>query len=170
MSKKFRQFSLYILAGVTYLIIHEGVHLLQAFNHNIFRGLRFNGIGIEVMITEPLTIGGWRLACFSGLSSIATILIGYIIYLLTPLILSGKSRLLKGYLYYTALVFLLVDPLYIAVFSFVVGGDINGIALGLGIPYMLIRAVFAAVLVLNIVLVVKKLYPQYTNDASFKPR
>ena len=166
MTKKYRQYGFYILAVITYLLIHEGTHLVQALIHNIFQGFRFNGVGVEVLITQPLIIGGLKLACFSGLSSVLTIGIGYIIYFLTPLILSAKSNVTKSYLYYVALVFLFLDPLYISVFSFFVGGDINGISQGLGIPYMIIRIVYFVILVLNALIVVKKLYPKYTE--SFK--
>ncbi len=168
MAKKYRQFGFYLLAAITYLIIHEGVHVVQALAHGIFQGFHFNGLGVEVLITEPLTIGGWKSACFSGLSSIVTIVIGYIIYGFTPSILSFKHQFVKSYLYYVALVFLVLDPLYITVFSFLVGGDINGIAIGLGISYMVVRIVYLLVLVLNIFLVAKKLYPKYTED--FKHR
>ena len=164
MSKKYRQFGFYFLAAITYLIIHEGAHVVQALAHGIFQGFRFNGLGVEVLITEPLTIGGWKLACFSGLSSIVTIVIGYIIYSFTSSILSLKHQFVKSYLYYVALVFLVLDPLYIAVFSFLVGGDINGIAIGLGMPYMTVRIIFFVVLGLNIFLVTKRLYPKYTEN------
>ena len=140
--------------------------MVQALSHNIFQGIRFNGIGVEVLITQPLTIDGLKLACFSGLSSLITIGIGYIIYSLTPFILSAKSNVIKSYLYYVALVFLFLDPLYISVFSFFLGGDINGISQGLGIPYMMVRIVYFVILALNALIVVKKLYPKYTE--SFK--
>ena len=166
LTKAQRQYAFSLLAGVTYLIIHEGTHLIQALMHHIFQGIRFNGLGVEVLITEPLTIGGWKLACFSGLSSIVTVGIGYILYGLAPAILSIKSFSAKGYLYYVTLVFLLLDPLYVSVFSFFVGGDINGIAAGLGVPYMAIRIVFFVVFGLNLLLVIKALYPKYMAAAN----
>ena len=164
MSKKCRQYILYLLAIVTYLIVHEGIHVIQALGHGIFQGIRFNGIGVEVLIREPLTIGGWKLACFSGLSSVVTIAIGYIIYGLTWKILALKQRWSKSYFYYTAIVFLLLDPFYIGVLSLFVNGDINGITLGLGLSYAAVRIVYLLIFVLNIFLVMKKLYPRYVAD------
>jgi len=164
MDRKCRQYAVNILAVVTYLIIHEGTHIVQALAHGIFRGLRLNLLGVEVLITEPLTIGGWKLACFSGLSSLVTVGIGYLIYKMTTVILSFKNQFIKSYLYYTAVVFLILDSLYISVFSFFVGGDINGIALGLGVPHMIVRGAYFAVLIINFLLVVKVLHPKYTQD------
>lgn len=164
MERKYRQFFFWFLAALTYLIIHEGVHFIQALIHDNFNGFRFNGLGVEVLITEPLTIGGWQLAFFSGLSSVVTVLIGYLILALTTPILSLRSQFVKNYFYYLALILLLLDPLYISVLSFFVGGDINGIAMGLGIPYMGIRIVFLIILLFNIYLVTKTLYPRYTED------
>ena len=71
---------------------------------------------------------------------------------------------MKNYFYYLALVLLLLDPLYVSVLSFFVGGDINGMAMGLGIPYIGIRIVFLIILLLNVYLVTKTLYPRYTED------
>lgn len=161
MKKRLKQYLFCLLAGVTYLGIHEGVHLLQAYILDVFEGVRFNGLGVEVLIKEPLAITGWQLACFSGLSSVVTVFIGYIILAATKQILSVNSRFAKVYFYYVAIVFLLLDPLYISVFSFLVGGDINGVAIGLDIPYAAVRTAFLAVLGINSCLVVKKLYPAY---------
>ena len=164
MSKKYRQYIFYVSAVLTYLVIHEGTHVIQALAYGIFQGLRFNGIGVEVLITEPLTISGLKLACFSGLSSVVTISVGYVICVFTPQILALNNRLVKSYLYYTALVFLLLDPLYIGVVSLFVNGDINGITLGLGLPYTTVRMVYLLVLVINVFFVVKKLYPKYAEN------
>jgi len=164
LSKKCRQYAVNILAVITYLIIHEGTHIIQALAHGIFQGLKFSIMGVEVLITQPLTIGGWKLACFSGLSSLVTVGTGYVIYKMTPAILVAGNQFIKSYFYYTALVFLILDPLYISIFSFFVGGDINGISVGLGVPYMLIKGIYFAVLVLNVMLAIKKLYPKYTQD------
>lgn len=45
--------------------------------------------------------------------------------------------------------------------SFFVGGDINGIALGLKIPCMAIRGIYFIIAAFNFYLVYKKLYPAY---------
>ena len=76
-------------------------------------------------------------------------------------ILKLNKQPVKNYLYYVTFVFLLLDPIYMSLISLFVGGDINGIALGLNIPYMLIRGIYFVIAVFNIYLVNKKLYPVY---------
>ena len=152
-----------ILGGLTHLFVHEGVHIVVALLFGVYEGVKILPIGIEVLIEEPLTIGGYKLAVFSGLSSIVTITIGYGLLILTPRILKINSQPLKNYLYYVTLVFLLLDPIYLSLISFFVGGDINGIVLGLNIPYGLVRAVYFAIAVYNLYLVIKKLYPVYVT-------
>ena len=152
-----------ILGGLTHLFVHEGVHIVVALLFGVYEGVKILPIGIEVLIEEPLTIGGYKLAVFSGLSSILTIVIGYGLLMLAPRILKINSQPLKKYLYYVTLVFLLLDPIYLSLISFFVGGDINGIVLGLNIPYGLVRAVYFAIAVYNLYLVIKKLYPVYVT-------
>lgn len=161
MERQLRKYLYSLLAGVTYLIIHEGVHIIQAQIFDIYEGIRILPLGVEVLITQPLTIRGLKLAAFSGLSSIVTVFIGYILFILSPRILQLKKQPIKNYIYYVTLIFLLLDPLYISLLSFFVGGDINGIALGLNIPYMLIRLIYLTIAAFNTYLVYKKLYPAY---------
>lgn len=110
---------------------------------------------------QPLTISGFKLAAFSGLSSVVTVLIGYGLFVFSPKILKLNSQPLKNYMYYVTFVFLLLDPVYISLLSIFVGGDINGIALGLSIPYMTVRGIYLVIAAFNTYLVYKKLYPVY---------
>lgn len=161
MKSSVRKYLYFLSAVITYMIIHEGVHVILAKIFGVYQGIRILPLGIEVEITQPLTIAGLRLASFSGLSSITTILIGYVLFLLRSKLLLLKSQKIKNYIYYVTFVFLLLDPVYVSIFSFFVGGDINGIALGLNIPYMAIRGVYLIIAVLSGYLVYKKLYPTY---------
>lgn len=161
MNSTIRKYLYFISAGITYLIIHECGHVILAKIFKIYEGIKILPLGLEVEITQPLTIHGIRLALFSGLSSITTVVIGYVLFLLTPKFLSLKTQQIKNYIYYVTFVFLLLDPVYISVLSFFVGGDINGIALGLNLPYMVIRGVFFIIAAFNSYLVYKKLYPAY---------
>jgi hypothetical protein len=149
------------LAGITYLTIHEGVHIIQAKILGIYKGIRVLPLGIEVLIVQPLTIKGFALAAFSGLSSVVTVVIGYILFIFSPRILRLKQQPVKNYLYYVTFIFLLLDPLYISLLSSYVGGDINGIVAGLNLPYLVIRGIYFAALVFNVYLLYKKLYPAY---------
>ncbi|MGI6329228.1 MAG: hypothetical protein ACOX1I_09890 [Dethiobacteria bacterium] len=143
------------------MIIHEGAHIIQAKILGIYKGIRVLPLGIEVLIVQPLTIEGFALAAFSGLSSVVTVVIGYILLIFSPRILKLKKQPVKNYLYYVTFIFLLLDPLYISLLSFYVGGDINGIATGLNISYLAIRSIYFAALAFNVYLVYKKLYPAY---------
>ncbi|MGI6648964.1 MAG: hypothetical protein ACOX5W_07880 [Bacillota bacterium] len=156
-----RRYLYFVLAGITYLVIHEGVHIIQAQLFGIYEGIRLLPLGIEVMVTQPLSIGGVKLAAFSGLSSVVTVLIGYILFALSPKILKLNKQPVKNYIYYVTFLFLILDPVYISLLSFFVGGDINGIALGLDVPYMTIRVIYFFIAVINIYLIYKKLYPAY---------
>lgn len=160
--KQLRQYFYFLLSGITYLVIHEGIHAIQAVGLGIYEGIRLHPLGVEVMITQPLTIEGFKLAMFSGLSSIATISIGYILLILSDNILKLKNQPFKNYMYYVTFLFLVLDPLYISILSFFVGGDINGITLGLNLQYTVVRIFFFIIAIINIYLVVKKLYRSYS--------
>lgn len=161
MRRLIRRYFYFFLACLTYLIIHEGVHIIQALEYGIYQGIRVLPLGIEVEIMQPLSIGGGRLAAFSGLSSVVTVLTGYVLFVLSPRILKISKQPVKNYIYYVTFVFLLLDPVYIAILSFFVVGDINGIALGLNMPYMVVRGIYFVMAVFNTYLVYKKLYPAY---------
>lgn len=93
-----RKYFYFFLAGLTYIIVNEGIHLAQAIIYDIYRGVRILPLGIEIEIIQPLTIGGLKLAAFSGLSSVVTILIGYILFLLSPKILKLEKQYIKKYI------------------------------------------------------------------------
>jgi hypothetical protein len=61
--------------------------IIQAHIYGIYKGINILPVGIEVEILQPLTIGGFRLAAFSGLSSVVTVLIGYVMFYFSPTIL-----------------------------------------------------------------------------------
>lgn len=157
---------LYMFIGVIlYLIIHEGIHFIQAIILGIFEGVRFVGIfGVEIMITKPLTISGLTLALFSGASSLVTIIIGYMLLIFMPKILELKHKNIKSMLYFITIVFMLIDSLYLSVLSLIFGGDINGISQGLDVPYFVIRIFYGIVFLVNLIIVIKRVYPAYVND------
>lgn len=166
MQKKLRQYLFFILAGITYIILHEGIHAIQAIILGIYKDIKLHPLGLEIVLKQPLTINGMTLARFSGLSSILTIVIGYLIYFLTPRIIKLRKQFLRNYLYFVGFVFLLLDPLYISILSFFVGGDINGIAQGLNTSYTLVRLFYFVIFCLNLYLVIKKYYPQYVPSPN----
>lgn len=169
MNRFMKKYIYSILAGITYVIIHEGVHIIQALIFSIYKDIKLLPLGIEVEILQPLTIEGFKLASFSGLSSVVTVLIGYVLFIFSPKILKFNNQSVKNYIYYVTFVFLLVDPIYISLLSFFVGGDINGIVLGLNTSYMIVRAVYLVIAVINIYLVYKKLYVSVNSSPHFNP-
>jgi hypothetical protein len=69
----------------------------------------------------------------------------------------------------TYMFFLLLDPIYLSILSLFVGGDINGIAIGLNVPYIFIRCIYFGIAVVNTSLVFKRLYPSYVIKKPSMP-
>jgi len=155
-----------LCAAIVYMVIHEGVHIIQAIITNNFDYLRIVGIwGIEVMIKEVPT--GIQLALFSGLSSVVTVICGYILYFLMPKIFKMKGGLVKIIIYYCTLVLMALDPIYLSVLHFFVGGgDMNGITKGLNVSSLVVSLVYGCVAILSIFLIIKKVYPGYKRNFS----
>ncbi len=160
MLKSMKQWIGVFIAIICYYIVHEGTHLLLALSFDVFERIRFVGIwGIQIVTDKGLD--GIRLALFNGLSSIATILIGYILAL-SPIVFKLKSRALLIAFYYITLCFMLLDPIYISVLSlFVGGGDLNGITTGLQTSDIPFRIIFGSIAILNIFLFIKRVSKQY---------
>ena len=99
---------------IIYYIIHEGTHLIQAILASNFDYIRFVGIiGVEIMIKEvPI---GLEFAMFSGLSSIVTILLGYLLIINMSKILILNSKMIKIIFYYTTIILLVLDPIYMSI-------------------------------------------------------
>ncbi len=153
-----------IIGIITYYIIHEGTHFIQAILTNNFDSIRLVGLaGVEIMIKEVPT--GISLGLFSGLSSIITVLFGYILLLIMPKIHSLSYKMLKVALYYITIILLVLDPIYMSVLHrYVGGGDMNGVTQGLGISTVPVSIVFGGLAVINIYLVIKKVHPAYKRN------
>lgn len=150
---------------IVYYVIHEGAHLILALCYDVFERIRIVGLwGVQIVTTDGELLG-YRLAVFSGISSIVTIAIGYLLYVLTPQILKLRTKSFIILMYYITACFLLLDPIYISILSSFIGGggDINGILTGLGIPEVPIRIVFGCIALLNVFLFTRKISPQYTK-------
>ena len=84
----------------------------------------------------------------------------------TKRIVESKNKLFKAICFYTTLAFLLLDPLYLTiVYKFVGGGDMNGILL-FGVPEIIIQIIFGIIAIINIFLIIKKIYPAYKKSFS----
>jgi hypothetical protein len=169
MLKSTKQWTGVLIAIISYYIVHEGTHLLLALLFGVFERIRFVDIwGIQIVTDNGLE--GIRLAIFSGLSSLITILIGYILAF-SPYIYKLKSRALLIAFYYITLCFMLLDPIYISVLSLFIGGggDLNGITTGLQTSDIPFRIIFGSIAILNIILFIKKVSNQYKSIFS-KPK
>lgn len=161
MLKSLKQWSGILIAIISYYTIHEGTHLLLAVWFGVFERIRFVGIwGIQIVINSGLD--GIRLALFSILSSVATILIGYILAF-SPYVYKLKSRALLIAFYYITFCFMLLDPIYISLLSLFIGGggDLNGITTALQMSDIPFRILFGSIAIINIFLFIKKVSKQY---------
>ncbi len=164
--KSMKQWTGIIIAIISYYIIHEGTHLLLALLFGVFERIRIVGIwGIQIVTNSGLD--GIRLALFSGLSSIVTIVIGYLLAF-SPYLYQLKSRALLIAFYYITLCFMLLDPIYISTLTLFIGGggDLNGITTGLQCSDIPFRIIFGSIAILNIFLFLTKVSPNYKSIFS----
>lgn len=154
-----RKWSALIIAIISYFLIHEGAHLIYAFCIGVFKQVNIIGIGIQIDVyAERMTEAQMGVFCIVG--AVATIAAAYIILALTGKIINSKSLYFRAIMYYVVFAFLLIDPLYLSViYSFVGGGDMNGIMLL--IPETAARMLFGAIAVINIILLIKIALPKY---------
>lgn len=82
-----------------------------------------------------------------------------------PKKLELKHKNIKSMLYFITIAFMLIDSLYLSDLSFIFGkGDINGILQGLDILYFVIRIFYGIVFLVNLIIVIKRVYPAYVKD------
>lgn len=159
-----RKWSALIIAIVGYFLIHEGAHLIYALCIGVFKKINIIGIGIQIDVyAERMTDTQMGIFCIVG--AVATIAVAYVMLALTDKITKSQSLYFRAIMYYVVLAFLLIDPLYLSViYSFVSGGDMNGIMLL--IPEIAARILFGVIAVVNIILLIKIALPKY--KAAYK--
>ncbi len=162
MSKKARQYIGILTALVSYYVIHEGAHLLYALSLGAFKRVNFLGLGIQIDIfRERMTETQLGILCLVG--AVATFLTGYLLVILCGRICKSENKVYKAAMYYTTIVLLLLDPLYLSIlYSFFGGGDMNGIALLL--PETAARIGFGVLLLVNSLVFWKVVLPKYTQS------
>jgi hypothetical protein len=163
----------FILAVLTYVALHEGAHALVAAIFGEFETFRARPLGFEVILRTPTDErAGIQWAFISGTSNVLTLLLGYSLLMFSEQYNRLQSSFLKASVFYITLFLLLVDAFNLSIGPFIFGGDVNGIAVGLGVNRYLIQALFFLVLLANRELVVQKLFPAYhvqQNHPLFKP-
>ena len=162
MSKRARQYTGILAAVIIYYIIHEGAHLLSALYLGVFKQINFMGLGIQVDVyNTQMTDVQMGVFCLSGAA--ATLLAGWLLVLLCKHICAGQSKAFRAVMWYTSLIMLLLDPLYLSVLcGFFGGGDMNGIALLF--PEAAARIGFAILGAVNGTVVWRYLLPKYNRS------
>ena len=158
-----KRYIYFLLAAVSYLLVHEGMHMINAVIQGSFEGIRLMPLGIEVMIKNPV-VYDYRLGLFSLLSSITTVSIGWLLFILRHRIIKLKQQSIKNYLCYTTMLFMVLDPFYLSLLSFFVGGDINGITQGFNLSHWIVRAVAFLLALVGTYAVRKIVLPLYVED------
>lgn len=152
MKKKLRQYGCLFIGILIYYLVHEGAHLVYALSIGTFKQINILSLGIQIEVYNYL-MSNLELGIFCLVGVLASLCVGYILLFM-------QSR--NGIHYYTTLVLLLLDPLYLSVvYPFVGGGDMNGIKLL--VLKSNARLVFLGLLVLNSYLFYKIKYRQTKN-------
>ena len=164
MSKRTRQYIGILAALAAYYLVHEGAHLLYALLTGVFKQINFMGLGVQIDVyAEHMT--NMQLGIFCLVGALATFCVGYLLAALARSICHAKSKLLRAALYYIAIAFLLLDPLYLSVLcGFSGGGDMNGIALLC--PEWAARCLFGALLLVNGLVFWKRVLPVFRQSFS----
>ena len=161
MNKCIRQYIGIFTAVAAYYIIHEGAHLIAALYYNVFRGINFMGLGIQIDVyAEQMTDTQLGIFCLAG--AMSTLIFGWLLVLLCKRICAVKSKVFKTVMWYISLSILIIDPLYLSILcGFFGGGDMNGIKLLL--PETAVRIAFAIIGIIHGIVIWKYLLPEYTK-------
>lgn len=152
-------------AVVLYYIIHEGGHLFVALITGTFQEIRIVawGMGVEI-VADTSAMSNFELFIGSAAGVICTTIVGYTLVFTRKNIQKVKNKFVRSFAYYGTLILLLLDPLYLSVlYRFVGGGDMNGILLS-GVPEIALNIFFAALLVVNLFVVIKVILPSYKQS------
>ncbi|MDD6188497.1 MAG: hypothetical protein PUB32_02820 [Clostridiales bacterium] len=162
MSKRARQYIGILAAVVIYYIVHEGAHLLSALCFGVFKQINFMGLGVQVDVYNT-RMSDLQMGIFCLAGAAATLLAAWLLVLLCKRICAAKSKVFRAVMWYTSLIMLLLDPLYLSLLcGFFGGGDMNGIALL--IPQAAARIGFALLGVVNAVVAWRYLLPEYKRS------
>lgn len=163
LSGNIRKWCALILAVFLYYVIHEGSHLIIALLYGVFQKIRLLGPGVQVVIdTESLTEN--QLIIFSLAGGAGTLIAAWIFTALTPFFTKIKNKLFRAVGYYTTIVMMFVDPIYLSfLYRFFGGGDMNGILLS-GLPEMALQIIFGAVGTVHILIFWKWVHPLYKKS------
>ncbi len=159
--RNMRKAAALLTAIVLYYVVHEGAHLLYALKLGVFQRVAFTGLGVQI-VSYREQMSDVQTAVFCMLGAAAALLAGWILVFVMPRILRSGSLFFRAVAFYTTVVFLLNDPVYLSVlYPYVGGGDMNGIKLMM--PEGAARILFGVILGANLVMIVKYVYPAYRD-------
>lgn len=162
MERKIRQYVGLIVAVIIYYVVHEGAHMLVALFYGVFKQINFMGLGIQVDVYHTqMTDTQMGIFCLAG--ALSTLVFGWLLVGLCNWLCSLESKVLRTIAWYTSIIMLLLDPIYLSILcGFFGGGDMNGIALLF--PEIGVRIVAAIIGVLHLIVLIKYLLPRYTKS------
>ncbi|HOA35006.1 MAG TPA: hypothetical protein PKV91_01315 [Bacillota bacterium] len=162
-----------VMAVFTFLIIHEGAHMVVAHAYGELEAFRLHFYGAEVIFKTPVEErSGIQWGFISGSANALTLALGYLLLAIRKSLAALRNSFWRNYFYYLALLFLLIDAFNLSIGPFFYGGDIGGITVGFGLNRYLIQGIFLLVLLLNRELIVRKLFPVFgvkTSHPLFQP-
>ncbi len=162
MNKRARQYIGILAAVAAYYLVHEGAHLICALSMGVFKQINFLGLGIQIDVNNTI-MTDMQMGIFCLVGAVATFIVGYALVLLCGKICKAQNKLFKAIMYYTTIVMLLLDPVYLSILcGFFGGGDMNGIRLL--VPEFGARIGFVVLLIINGLVFWKTVLPQYTNS------
>jgi hypothetical protein len=168
-----RNFLHFLLVVLLLAVVHEGAHALTARLYGEYEALHARPFGLEVTYVTPVAERqGLQWAIIAGSGNALTILIGYALFVGRRRIASIPNLHVRGFGYWSTVLFLLVDPLNLAIGPFLYGGDAGGIAAGLEVSRIVVQAILLVILLLNRELVVQRVFPAFhiqTRHPLFRP-
>lgn len=160
--KRIRQYVGILTALVVYYIIHEGAHLLFALANGVFKQINFMALGVQIDVFRD-RMTDTQLGWFCLVGPLATFIVAWLFVLLSRRLRSvnnNAGKMLLACCWYTSIILLVLDPLYLSViYHFVGGGDMNGIRLL--VPETAAAITAGAVLIIHILVLWKILLPRY---------
>ena len=160
MERNIRKWTSLLIAILCYYLIHEGSHLIFALMYGAFEKIKIIFPGIQIVCNTD-KMSNYQIAMFCLSGSFFSMTSGHILMLLGKSVKKIDNKYILAISYYTTLVLLMSDPVYLSVLSsFVGGGDLNGIVL-FGISEINVKIIYGIIGCINLLLIVKIVYPCY---------
>jgi hypothetical protein len=163
----------FLLALLAFAVVHEGSHALTAHAFGEYDAFHLRPYGLEVTFKTPVADrAGFQWALISGTSNIVTIALGYLLVAARRSFAGSRRLLIRALGYWLAVMFLVFDPVNLAIGPLIYGGDAAGMAVGLGVSQWLVQGVFLAVFLVNRELLANRLLPAFgvrTRHPLFRP-